>query len=141
MNCSICRQELNAVERFTSYHTGDVYVCHGCCESICNDERIYPYEEIVAWQVIVKSFFGLVFLGAAPNHDEIALGVVSAIIGIALIAWGFIPILREKSRVDSTVARSVARKAERDEARHRCKHCGGVSSGKFCEYCGAPFED
>ena len=139
--CYICHQELSALERVIAFKQDDVYVCHGCCDNLCRKAGTAPFENFSLGKFLAKLLFGFLCIFSITTSDDIGASAMLVIIGLALIAWALVPQWLEKTRCDSLVAQVVSKKAEEAEALHTCKACGGISSGKYCAYCGKPFDE
>ncbi len=103
--------------------------------------------------MIAKFVFGVLFLisGVTTNWSEQSdvsdpLGplLMSIILGLALIAWGLIPLLSAKKKLAAAEAQArAAREAEeyrRMNAPKVCRACGATTKGIVCEYCGTPLK-
>ena len=140
ITCSICGQPLSLFERIVAYRKNDTYVCHGCCENICRKDGYTPFANFRTGRFAAKLIFGVLFVFSMPGQESLGSALVALVLGGALIAWALVPVMLEKSRVDSIVALAVIDKTVQDNTRHKCSNCGAVGTGRFCEYCGAPFE-
>ena len=103
--------------------------------------------------MIAKIAFGLISIGAMFNGDqEKGTIIVGCVIGLALIAWGIVPIFTakrdEKKAAELAAKRERAvrerieaqKKAEAERPRY-CSRCGAATKGSFCEYCGSALDE
>ena len=100
---------------------------------------------------IAKIAAGLIFIdiGIAPDPEfEAGARGVSIIIGLAIIAWAFIPYFKWNKRHKEVQEEIKREEQEIREIRQTfenrswtCPHCGANTKGKFCEYCGSPYKE
>ena len=101
--------------------------------------------------MIAKIAAGLLFIyiGIAPDPEfEAGARGVSIIIGLALIAWAYIPYRNWKARKKEVLEqiekeeKEIAQLKEALKNRPRkCPHCGANTRGNVCEYCGSVLMD
>lgn len=94
--------------------------------------------------MIAKIVIGVLFIVSAFTTGSVGATLVGIVIGLGLIAWGFLPWYLAKKAAAAEVARLAAEKAAEEEKRLNapkiCPTCGAKTKGEVCEYCGAPLE-
>ena len=104
--------------------------------------------------MIAKIAAGLFCIAAMFQESVTEVGTVVAgcVIGLALIAWGVVPFVKEKLDEKKEAARKAeqaekrrleaeAQRKEESEKPKYCKRCGASTKGKVCEYCGSPLDE
>ena len=139
MRCQICNQELSKFEQLIAYHDSSTYVCHGCCADLCDIDMFDFTENHAPWKIALKIFFGAICIFSCFYASSFSVAIINILLGLALIAWAVVPIISEKMKCDSTVARYLKEQNKFDNRAFRCQVCGAIAHGDTCEYCGAPF--
>lgn len=97
--------------------------------------------------MIAKFAVGALFICVGLFGGEMELGarLVGLVLGLALIAWGALPIIKTKKAYAEAEQRrqaEIARQAAEAEALRNmpwtCPACGAKAKGDACEYCGEP---
>lgn len=97
--------------------------------------------------MIAKFAVGALFIcvGLFGGDMEFGARMVGLILGLALIAWGALPIIKTKKAYAEAEQRrqaEIARQAAEAEALRNmpwtCPACGAKTKGDACEYCGEP---
>lgn len=90
--------------------------------------------------MIAKIAIGALFVVSAFRTDSASSVLVGIIIGLALIAWGVLPWLKVRQAKSAADREIIDQEAAASAELKMCQHCGAVSSGDTCEYCGMPLK-
>ena len=103
--------------------------------------------------LVAKAVTGAVFIAAMfAEPTDTGTKIAGCAIGLGLISWALVPIVKEKLDRRAAAKKNAEREAklreqleaERLAAANRpryCKHCGATTKGDACEYCGSPLDD
>ncbi len=143
VHCALCGRAFDADREGYYDEAGGSWTCPQC---MWKDVPPQTRWQFGGWgKAIVKLAVGLIFLVTAFSMEETPSMLVGLVMGLAIIAWGLIPLLRSLLAFRSSQAqRQEAERQRRAAARQRqnavrtCPNCGASTKGPVCEYCGSP---
>lgn len=103
--CAECGKQFDVNKKGGYYRKSERrYICKSCANKIkANNRRIEADQREAAtgmrqtkWAMILKIVLGIIFVIASFSLNSASEIVIGIIVGIGLIAWGFLPYYRAK---------------------------------------------
>ena len=156
--CGNCGKQIDAdKEGYYDRHL-QLWICHECAQKSLEDRKRRMIENAgrpdltgikkqKTGAMIAKFAVGALFIcvGLFGGDMELGARLVGLVLGLALIAWGALPIIKTKKAYAEAEQRrqaEIARQAAEAEALRNmpwtCPACGAKTKGAACEYCGEP---
>ena len=92
------------------------------------------------WKAILGGLFTL--SGVITLGQDFGAALLTLVIGLALLAWHFVPgILAKKQREQELAALKAGALETLNSMHFTCSKCGADTKGPKCEYCGTPVRE
>lgn len=149
VTCQQCGRRFNANSGYYYNNKSKRYTCKSCGKKLeASKRQSNTGMKQTYFAMFAKIFIGflMIFAGFHPKEGESPLGyfLFCFVIGAAILAWGLVPFILAKLKKKEKTRIYFQADVEPDELaknlQRKCKACGALTSGDYCEYCGSPLD-